>query len=79
MTFDIHDLCFRLHVVALYTLGDILDIFYFLFGTWVAILGLTKTSNKVEVVATSLDVLEVVETSFGEPMYFNHGDREGDN
>jgi ethanolamine ammonia-lyase large subunit len=51
--------------VILYALGDFRDIFSFLFGTWVAILGVNKHSNEVDSVAASVNVFESVETSFG--------------
>jgi hypothetical protein len=65
------------HVVILYALDDVLDVVGFLLRTWAAILGVTTHSNEVEGVAASTDVLEVVEISVGEPMYFDHV--EGDN
>jgi hypothetical protein len=48
----------------LYALGVVLDLFYFLFVTWVAIFGVTKHSNKVEGVAALANMLEWAETAF---------------
>jgi hypothetical protein len=48
----------------LYALGVVLDLFYFLFVTWVAIFGVTKNSNEAEGVAALANMLEWAETSF---------------
>lgn len=64
VTFGINAPCLRLHGFILYALGVVLDLFYFLFVTWVAIFGVTKNSNEAEGVAALANMLEWAGTAF---------------
>lgn len=60
----------------MHALGDDVDV-DLPSGTLAAILGAPKHSIEVEGMSTSIDVLEGVESSAGEPRYYDH--IEGDN